>query len=220
MEHGQLIRNNHNHIVLSFLTLAGNSLIRYNQIIDDERNRMKTFLREFLVEIILVAVFVAVWFMVIQTYEVFQTCMEPNFYAGQRVVVNKAAYWSWIGRPKRGDVIVLKAPDGSDQDFIKRVIGLPGDTVEIIQGSVYLNGVKLDEPYVKRPFTYSLDKTTVPEDSYFVLGDNRDIANDSHRWGPLPAENIIGKVFVIYWPPQYWGFIPRYPLEKQLAAAN
>jgi signal peptidase I len=181
---------------------------------------MKRFLHEFLVEIIFVVVFVAVWFTVIQTYEVFQTSMEPNFHEGQRVVVNKAAYWSWIGKPHRGDVIVLKAPNGNDEDFIKRVIGLPGDTIEIIEGVTYLNNVKLDEPYVKGAFTYSLEKTTVPEDHYFVLGDNRDIANDSHRWGGLSSENIIGKVFVIYWPPQTWGFVPKYPLEKQLAAAN
>jgi signal peptidase I len=181
---------------------------------------MKKFLREFLVEIILVAVFMVVWFTVIQTYEVFQSCMEPNFYEGQRVVVNKAAYWSWIGKPHRGDVIVLNAPNGNDEDFIKRVIGLPGDAIEIIKGVTYVNDVKLDEPYVKGTFTYSLEETTVPEDTYFVLGDNRDIANDSHRWGPLPAEDIIGKVFVIYWPPQTWGFVPKYPLEKQLAAGN
>jgi signal peptidase I len=181
---------------------------------------MKTFLREFLIEIVFVLIFVAVWFTVIQTYEVFQTSMEPNFHEGQRVVVNKAAYWRWIGGPRRGDVIVLKAPNGNDGDFIKRVIGLPGDTVEVIKGAVYVNGVKLDEPYVKRSFAYSFDKLTVPENTYFVLGDNRDVSNDSHRWGPLPGDNIIGKVFVIYWPPQSWGFIPRYPLEKQIAAGN
>ncbi len=181
---------------------------------------MKKFLREFLVEIIFVVVFVAVWFMVIQTYEVFQTSMEPNFHEGQRVVVNKAAYWSWIGHPGRGDVIVMNAPDGNGGDFIKRVIGLPGDTVAIVKGAVYVNGVKLDEPYIIRSFTYSMEKMTVPEGSYFVLGDNRDVSNDSHRWGPLSGDKIVGKVFVIYWPPQYWGFVPKYPLEKQLAAGN
>jgi signal peptidase I len=181
---------------------------------------MKNFLREFLVEIIFVAVFVALWFTVVQTYEVFQTSMEPNFHEGQRIVVNKAAYWSWIGEPRRGDVIVLKAPSGGNEDFIKRVIGLPGDTVEIIGGVTYVNGLKLDEPYVKRSFTYSLAKITVPENTYFVLGDNRDVSNDSHRWGPLARDSIIGKVFVIYWPPQSWEWVPNFHLEKQLAAAN
>jgi signal peptidase I len=172
---------------------------------------MKKFLHEFLAEIIFVVVFVTVWFTVIQTYEVFQTSMEPNFHEGQRVVVSKAAYWSWLGRPHRGDVIVLNEPDGGSSDFIKRVIGLPGDTIEI---------VKIDEPYVKRSFTYSFSKITVPENTYFVLGDNRDVSNDSHRWGPLASDNIVGKVFVIYWPPQTWGFIPKYVLEKQLVAGK
>lgn len=181
---------------------------------------MKSFLREFLIEIIFVAIFVSVWFIVIQTYEVFQTSMEPNFHEGQRVIVNKAAYWSWIGQPHRGDVIVLKAPSDNEGDFIKRVIGLPGDTVEILQGAIYVNGIKLNEPYIKRSFTYSLEKTTIPKDSYFVLGDNRDVSNDSHRWGPLSRDNIIGKVFVIYWPPQSWGLVPRYPLGKQLVAGT
>jgi signal peptidase I len=181
---------------------------------------MKNFLREFLIEIIFVLVFVTAWFMVIQTYEVFQTSMEPNFHESQRIVVNKATYWSWIGKPHRGDVIVLNAPNKSREDFIKRVIGLPGDTVEIIDGKVYINGVKLNEPYVKRSFTYSLDKITVPADSYFVLGDNRDISNDSHLWGPLPGSNIIGKVFLIYWPPGTWGIVPRFRLDNQLVATG
>jgi signal peptidase I len=182
---------------------------------------MKAFLREFLFEIIFIAVFVALWFVVIQTYEVFQTSMEPNFHEGERVIVNKVAYWSWIGGPHRGDVIVLKAPTGnSDEDFIKRVIGLPGDTLEIVQGKLYINGVKIDEPYVKRSFTYSVAKTTIPEGEYYVLGDNRDVSNDSHRWGPLARANIIGKVFVIYWPPGSWSWVPKYPLAKQLETAK
>jgi signal peptidase I len=181
---------------------------------------MKKFLREFLVEIILIVVLLTVWFAVIRTYEVFQTSMEPNFHEGQRVFVNRAAYWSWIGKPKRGDVVVLKAPDGSEEDFLKRVIGLPGDTLEIIKGTLYLNGKKIDEPYVGGYFSYSYDKTTIPEGKYFLLGDNRDVSNDSHRWGPLPGESIVGKVILIYWPPHTWGLIPKYPLEKQLAAAN
>jgi signal peptidase I len=181
---------------------------------------MKKFLHEFLFEFIFVIVFIAVWFTVIQTYEVFQTSMEPNFHEGQRVVVNKVAYWSWIGKPQRGDVIVLKAPNGSTEDFIKRVIGLPGDTVEIKSGATYVNGVKLNEPYVKRSFTYSYDKITVPANSYFVLGDNRDVSNDSHRWGALAGDMIVGKVFVIYWPPQSWGWVPRYPLGKQVTAGT
>jgi signal peptidase I len=181
---------------------------------------MKKFLREFLIEIIIVVVFIVVWFTVIQTYEVFQTSMEPNFHEGERVIVFKAAYWSWIGKPQRGEIVVLQAPVASDGDYIKRVIGLPGDTVEIVQGATYVNGVRLNEPYVKRSFTYTYPKTVIPAGTYFLLGDNRDVSNDSHRFGPLPRSNIIGRVFVVYWPPSHWGWVSSYPLGKQLPAAH
>ena len=181
---------------------------------------MKNFLREFLIEIVIVVVFIVVWFTAIQTYEVFQTSMEPNFHQGERVIVFKAAYWGWIGHPKRGDVVVLKAPDEVDGDYIKRVIGIPGDNVEVIKGAVYVNYVKLTEPYVKLSFTYSYPVITVPEGTYFVLGDNRDVSNDSHHFGPLPVSNIVGKVFVIYWPPGKWGWVPNFHLNNQLAAAK
>ena len=181
---------------------------------------MKKFLREFLVEIIIVIVFIVVWFTAIQTREVFQTSMEPNFSEGERVIIFKAAYWSWVGQPRRGDVIIINAPDPSDGVFIKRVIGVPGDEVEIVNGATYVNGVKLDEPYVKRPFTYSYPKTVIPDGTYFVLGDNRDISNDSHRFGPLPRANIIGRVFIVYWPPSHWDWVSGYPLGKQLTAAQ
>jgi signal peptidase I len=179
---------------------------------------MKNFLREFLFEIIFVALFIIVWFTTIQAVEIFQTSMEPNFHEGERVIIFKAAYWSWIGHPQRGDIVVIKAPQASEGDFIKRVIGLPGDSVEVVHGALYINGIKMNEPYVKRSFTYSLARTVVPAGEYFVLGDNRDISNDSHLFGPLPAKNIIGKVFVVYWPPHDWQWVRNYPLVKQLAS--
>jgi signal peptidase I len=141
---------------------------------------MKTFLREILITI---ALALAIFFVArgtVQTYEVFMTSMEPNFHEGQRVVVNKAAYWGWVGEPERGDVIIFKAPDGSDEDFIKRVIGLPGDRVEIKNGLVYVNDVALDEPYVSSPPGYTMPEKKVPDNLYFVLGDNRNHSNDSH----------------------------------------
>ena len=179
---------------------------------------MKNFLREALITIALALIIFFGARQTIQTYEVFQTSMEPNFFEGQRVVVNKAVYW--FHEPQRGDVIVFKAPNATNEEFIKRVIGLPGDTVEIINGTVYVNGVKLEEPYVKRAFTYSLPKETVPADEYFVLGDNRDVSNDSHRGWFMPRQNLIGKAWLLTWPPSDWGIVPSYHLNDQLVSAN
>jgi signal peptidase I len=181
---------------------------------------MKAFLREFGIEIIVVVLFVVFWFTCIETFEIFETSMLPNFHEGERVIVFKAAYWGWTGHPHRGDVVVVKAPQSSEGDYIKRVIGLPGDTLEIVQGKLYVNGTRMNEPYVKNSFTYTMDKVVVPSHSYFVLGDNRDISNDSHRFGALPSANIVGKVVVIYWPPQNWKFVPSYKQDKQLPAVT
>ena len=142
---------------------------------------MKTFLREVLITVVLAAAIFLIARETIQTYEVFMTSMEPNFHEGQRVVVNKAAYWGWVGDPQRGDVIIFKAPVAMDEDFIKRVIGLPGDTVEVKNRAVYVNGVKLSEPYEAEAPTYVMAKITVPPDEYFVMGDNRNHSNDSHN---------------------------------------
>ena len=175
---------------------------------------MKTFLREVLITIVLALVIFFVARATIQTYEVYQTSMEPSFFQGQRVVVNKAVYW-W-GEPQRGDVVIFKAPNGSDEEYIKRIIGLPGDTIEIVHGVIYINGVKLDEPYVKNSFSYSLAKETIPIDNFFVLGDNRDVSNDSHRGWFMPRANLIGKAWLLTWPPSDWGVVPSYPLGEQL----
>jgi signal peptidase I len=180
--------------------------------------KMKNFIREALITIALALVIFFGARQTIQTYEVFQTSMEPNFFEGQRVVVNKAVYW--FGEPQRGDVIIFKAPDGRNEEFIKRVIGLPGDTIKIDSGTIYINGVKLEEPYVKRSFSYSLPEEKVPDSSYFVLGDNRDVSNDSHRGWFMPGENLIGKAWLLTWPPSDWGIVPSYHLSEQLVSAD
>jgi signal peptidase I len=179
---------------------------------------MKSFLREVLITAILaLAIFLAAR-ATIQTFVVVMTSMEPNFHEGQRVVVNKAVYF--FGEPQRGDVVIFKAPTAQHDDFIKRVIGLPGDTVEIKNGAVFVNGIELDEPYITSPPTYSLAELEVPVNSYFVLGDNRNHSNDSHTGWFLPRKNIIGKAWLSTWPPADWGVVPSYPLGNQLAAAQ
>jgi signal peptidase I len=181
---------------------------------------MKTFLREVLITVLLAAAIFLVARETIQTYEVFMTSMEPNFHEGQRVVVNKAAYWSWVGDPQRGDVIIFKAPVATDEDFIKRVIGLPGDIVEVKNGAVYVNGVKLNEPYEDEAPDYTMPKITVPPDEYFVLGDNRNHSNDSHNGWYAERDEIRGKAWLSSWPPSLWGVIPSYPLGSQIANAG
>lgn len=178
---------------------------------------MKAFLREILITAVLaVVVFITIQ-ATIQTFVVLQTCMLPNFHEGEWVMVSKVVYF--FGDPQRGDVVIFKDPNGQD-DFIKRVIAIPGDMVEVKNEAVYVNGVKLDEPYVKDPASYIMAKLEVPEDSYFVLGDNRNNANDSHRWGFVPRKNIIGKAWLITWPPTDWEIVPSYPLKEQLATAG
>ncbi|PKO12503.1 MAG: signal peptidase I [Chloroflexi bacterium HGW-Chloroflexi-10] len=123
--------------------------------------------------------------------------MKPTLQPGELLLVNKLAYQ--LGEPHRGDVMVFHYPGNPSEDYIKRVIGLPGDEVRIEGGMVYVNGSLLDEPYIAAPPSYP-GVWAVPEDSFFVLGDNRNQSSDSHSWGFVPLENIVGKALVVYWP--------------------
>ena len=139
--------------------------------------------------------------------------MEPTLHSGEFVIVNKVSYR--IGEPLRGDVIVFQFPRSPDQEYIKRVIGLPGDETRIRDGQVYVNGLAINEPYINAEPAY-VGSWTVPEDSLFVLGDNRNNSSDSHNWGFVPFDYVIGKAFFVYWPPAEWGTIE--PPVEALAA--
>lgn len=132
--------------------------------------------------------------------------MEPTLHTGEFVIVNKIAYK--LGDAERGDIIVFHYPRNPEQEYIKRVIGLPGDELEVRNGQVYVNGQLLEEPYIKAPPAYS-DSWTVPQDSLFVFGDNRNNSSDSHNWGEVPLELVIGKAIFVYWPPTEWGVIEK-----------
>ena len=130
--------------------------------------------------------------------------MNPTLQNGEYILVSRLAYKT--GEPQRGDIIVFSLPMDQKQDLIKRVIGLPGETITIRNGEVLVNGGRLEEPYIAQSPAYS-GEWTVGENQLFVLGDNRNDSKDSHQWGLLPFENIIGKALLIYWPPPEWKLV-------------
>lgn len=140
--------------------------------------------------------------------------MEPSLHHGEFVIVNRLKYK--FDAPQYGDVVVFHNPRNPEQEYIKRVIGLPGDLVRVEGGEIYLNDQLLEEPYTAAPPRYS-GQWEVPSGTLFVLGDNRNNSSDSHTWGPLPEENVIGKAFFIYWPPQEWGTIAPVDLSALLS---
>jgi len=123
--------------------------------------------------------------------------MEPSFHHGEFVVVNRLAYK--IGTYELGDVVVFHYPRDPEQEYIKRIIGLAGDQVHIADGQVSVNGEVLNEPYIAAPPRYT-GNWDILDGYVFVLGDNRNNSSDSHNWGPLQIENVIGKAVFIYWP--------------------
>jgi signal peptidase I len=133
--------------------------------------------------------------------------MLPTLNTGEFVIVNKLAYK--VGNPKYGDIIVFHFPRDPEQEYIKRVIGLPGDQIVISQKQVQVNGTVLEEPYITDPPLYEAD-WTIPDNSLFVLGDNRNNSSDSHNWGPVPMDYVVGKALFIYWPLDKWGFLGSY----------
>lgn len=139
--------------------------------------------------------------------------MEPTLHNGEFVIVNKLAYQ--FSDPAHGDVIVFRYPRDPDQEYIKRIIGLPGDRIRIINGEVYVNDELIEEPYIAAAPRYQ-SEWRVPESSLFVLGDNRNNSSDSHNWGPVPRDYVIGKALFVYWPPESWGTIGK-PLVASAA---
>lgn len=130
--------------------------------------------------------------------------MIPTLEDGEFVLVSKVNYR--FGNVERGDIIVFHFPMDPEQELIKRVMGLPGDTIHVQNGQVSVNGQVLSEPYIAAAPAYS-GEWTVPEGQLFVLGDNRNDSSDSHSWGYLPLEKVVGKAIVIYWPPPFWKVI-------------
>ena len=139
--------------------------------------------------------------------------MEPNLHNGQRLLINKIAY----SNPQRGDIIIFPPPHvaNPEKDFIKRIIGMPGEIIEIKDGVVYINDSPLDEPYIVDNAGIDMPLTVVPDGQYFVLGDNRGNSSDSRQGWTVPGEDIVGKAWLSIWPPKDWGLAPNYDLQLE-----
>ena len=174
----------------------------YDEKIDPEVNvaepkKKDNFWKDLIQTIILAVLIFLILNTVTSRVKVFNVSMQPTLKQGYLLVVNKLAY-KW-GAAKRGDIIVFHHAGVESQDYIKRVIGLPGDTIEVSGGVVSVNGTPLTEPYIKEMPRYTLSET-VPANKLFVLGDNRNQSDDSHTWGFVDMDWVVGKAVFIYWP--------------------
>ena len=171
--------------------------------------RMLGFLGSVLQTIVFAVILFVVVNMLTARIRVEGDSMEPSLVDGQFVVVNKLAYS--LQDPQRGDIVVFRFPLNPERRFIKRIIGLPGDHVQVQDGQVFIDGNLLNEPYLAVPPAYN-DRWDVGLNEVFVLGDNRNNSSDSQNWGALALEDIIGKAFLVYWPMDSMGWIPHYDL--------
>ena len=162
-------------------------------------------LREIIETALLTAIIFLIVNLVIGRFRIEQVSMEPTLHEGEYVIVDKVSYL--LHPPERGDIIVFKHPG---EDLIKRVIGLPGETIEIREGRVYINGAALDEPYLVEPIQRPTSAQQIEAGHYFVMGDHRNNSSDSRVFGAIPAGDIIGRAAIIYWPPPNWQIMPSY----------
>ena len=149
---------------------------------------------------------------VVQNHFVDGVCMEPGIQDGQLFLVNKTAYW--FGSPQRGDIIVFHYPKNREQDFIKRIIGLPGETIQIKDGKTYIDGHPIDEPYLNGKPRGSFPARQIPQGHYFVMGDNRNNSYDSRAWGTVLHDDIVGYAWLSIWPIDRWGPLPNYSVAS------
>jgi signal peptidase I len=175
---------------------------------------MKHILREFLISFGLMVIAFLIVNSLFQASVVRDISMQPTLVDGQRIIISKIAYN--FADPKRGDIIIVHPPIDTRREFVKRLIGLPGDTIEIKNHILYVNNVSLDEPYIKADPEYDFGPCAIPENNYFLLGDNRNNSTDSHLNWTVTREEIVGKAWLRIWPLDKWGSPGNYPLDNQL----
>lgn len=162
--------------------------------------------------VVSLAIFAIVYIFLFQPHQVDGRSMEPNFQNGEYILTDKMSYR--LHEPKRGDVIVFHSPQDERVDFIKRIIGVPGDRVEVRDGHTYLNDVMLEENYINDPgqvqngrFMHEGVVVDVPDGEYIVMGDNRLHSSDSREWGFVTRAEIVGRAFFRYWPISEFGLV-------------
>lgn len=175
--------------------------------------KLSNFLLDILQTIVLaIAIFMIAYLFLFQPHKVDGNSMDPNFVNGEYLLTDKLSYR--LRPPQRGEVIVFESPVNRRQDYIKRIIGLPGENVAVQSGKVLVNGRPLEERYLPPNF-YTQDGAILSEgrtitlgpDEYIVFGDNRDHSSDSRSWGPVKRKEVVGRAWVIYWPPSMWGIV-------------
>ena len=186
--------------------------------------------REFFEAVLLALVVFLVIQTSVQNFKVDGPSMNPTLEHGQFLLVNKVVYFKidlenlsriipfWrvdhtrerfaVHPPERGEVIVFHYPKDPKRDFVKRVIGVPGDKISIREGTVWVNGAAISEPYITAHDNSNMSELKVEQKNYFVLGDNRPGSSDSRKGWRVPEENILGKVWIVYWPLSSWALLP------------
>jgi signal peptidase I len=166
---------------------------------ENKTNQGAFTLRE-LLQSVLVALFLVVIIktFIAQLFWIPSRSMEPILLINDRIIVTKFSYW--YEEPQRGDIIVFRFPKDTSKHLVKRVIGMGGEIISIRNNQVYINGKLLDEPYINNEKYQDFGPVVVPDDHYFVLGDNRDSSEDSRSWGYVPARLVVGKAQYRYWP--------------------
>lgn len=184
------------------------------------------FFLDFLETIVVsLAIFALVYIFLFQPHQVDGRSMEPNFHNGEYILTDKVSYR--LHEPKRGDVVVFHSPQDERVDFIKRIIGVPGDMVELKGGYVYLNDTKLEEHYINDPgqvapgrFMHENAPVEVPAGQYLVMGDNRLHSSDSREWGFVTRAEIVGRAFFRYWPIPQFGLVETAEAELTVGSVK
>jgi signal peptidase I len=216
----------------SFLTHKGDKLVQANTNdynvqgdtnLDTRGLRMLSEKRTRLIrELIETIAFTLLIFLVIrfaaQSFRVDGASMQPGLHTDEYVLVNKMAYL--FHPPQRGDVIVFHYPLDTSKDFIKRIIGIPGDTITTTSDTVTVNGQILHEPYISTPFNFDSNTWKLGPGEFFVMGDNRDNSLDSRTWGPLNRSYIVGKAVAVYWPLSNWEWVNTFSSVFASISAN